>query len=73
MGAVDAVMGGVGDRATLLAFGISLVCVAIALRWWQSQRSAVEEPARVPELYLPSRSSRPQLPSLSAAKKHPPY
>ena len=38
VGAVDAVIGGVGNHASLLGLGLSLVGVAIALRWQAVQR-----------------------------------
>lgn len=72
VGAVDAVIGGIGSRGSLLTFGLTVAGVAIALRWWQFQRSQVEETERVPELYLPASSSRPQLPQLAPAKKRRP-
>lgn len=38
VGAVDAVIGGVGNHVSLLGLGLSLVGVAIALRWQAVQR-----------------------------------
>ncbi len=72
VGAVDAAIGGMGGRGSLLAFGLMVASAAIALRWWQIQRSRVEQPERVAQHYLPPSSSRPQLPVLMASKKHPP-
>lgn len=72
VGAVDAVIGGVGERWTLLSFGLMMVVLAIAIRWWQSQRretSLAEQPVTH---YLPPASSRPVLPVLSATKRQPP-
>lgn len=72
VGAVDAVIGGVGDRWPLLTIGLGTVAGAIALRWWKIQRSQVEPAERSAIHYLPSRSSRPQLPTLSVSRKRPP-
>ncbi len=71
-GAMDAIMGGFGDRPSLLAFGLGTVGVAFALRWWQSQQVPPPPTDVVPQYYLPSGSSRPQLPMLTVTKKRPP-
>lgn len=71
VGAVDAVMGGVGDRWALLTLGLGTVGVAIALRWWKYQTRPVEIPTKEPIHYLPSHSSRPQLPPLQLSRKRP--
>jgi len=56
VGAVDAVMGGVGSHGTLLLLGLGLVSMAIALRWQSIQRRqafiSLEEP-EPPLRYLP--------------------
>jgi len=73
IGAVDAVIGGVGDRVTLLTFGMSTVVLAIVLRWLMVQRRPAEIPTEAPQIYLPPTSSQSQLPSLSVPnKKRPP-
>lgn len=73
VGAVDAVIGGVGASGSLLAFGLGTAATAVALRWWQYHRAAGEQqPAPAPEYFLPPHGSRPQLPMLSV-KKNPPY
>lgn len=72
VGMVDTAIGGLNDRWSLFSFGIATVGIAIALRWWLTQRSQVEQPEEIPQYYLPSRSSRPQLPILSVSKKRPP-
>jgi hypothetical protein len=72
VGAVDAVIGTVDQRWSLLTFGLGTVGVAIALRWWQIQRreeQLTEQPAKY---FLPANSSRPALPMLNATKRHPP-
>lgn len=72
VGAVDAVIGGVGERWSLLSFGLMMMVLAIALRWWQSQRRETELADQPVTHYLPPSSSRPALPILSAAKRQPP-
>jgi hypothetical protein len=56
VGAVDAVIGGVGNHGALLGLGLGLVSVAIALRWQSIQRRQaviIEEPDVAPIRYLP--------------------
>lgn len=72
VGAVDAVMGGVGERWTLLSFGLMMVVLAIAIRWWQSQRRETNLAEQPVTHYLPPASSRPVLPVLNATKRQPP-
>jgi hypothetical protein len=72
VGAVDATIGGVSNHGSLLLLGLSTVGAAIALRWWQVQRSKKLQPEQVSQYYLPPSASRPQLPMLSMSKKHPP-
>lgn len=75
VGAVDSVIGGISASLPLLSLGLGTVGVALALRWWQIQRSQVEQqPEAAPEYYLPPSSSRPSLPMLTQNKKRrPPY
>jgi hypothetical protein len=72
VGSVDAVIGGVGERWSLLSFGLMMMVLAVALRWWQSQRRETELADQPVTHYLPPSSSRPALPILSAAKRQPP-
>src|ERR687886_91783 len=72
VGAVDAVLGGVGERWSLLSFGLMMVVLAVALRWWQTQRRETELADQPVTHYLPPTSSRPALPMLSPAKRQPP-
>ncbi len=72
VGAVDAVIGGIGERWSLLSFGLMLVVLAAALRWWQTQRKDAELAEQPVTHYLPPGSSRPALPILSATKRQPP-
>lgn len=69
-GAVDVVIGGVGEHWSLLTFGVTTVALAIALRWWQ-QRSQ-DEPDPQPVKYLPPASSQTALPTLNTTKRRPP-
>lgn len=72
VGAVDAVIGGVGERWSLLTFGLMMVVLAVALRWWQSQRQEAEQSSQPVTHFLPPSSSRPALPMLSVTKRKPP-
>lgn len=72
MGAVDAVIGGVGERWSLLTFGLMMVLLAVAVRWWQSQRREAELAEQPVTHFLPPSSSRPALPMLSTSKRRPP-
>ena len=72
VGAVDAVIGGAGERWSLLTFGLMMVLIAIALRWWQTQRRETELAEQPVTHYLPPTQSRPPLPVLSATKRQPP-
>src|ERR671932_774552 len=72
VGAVDAVIGGVGERWSLLTFGLMMVVLAGALRWWQSQRKETELAEQPVTHFLPPSSSRPALPILSTNKRQRP-
>ncbi|HEY9854033.1 MAG TPA: hypothetical protein V6D28_31490 [Leptolyngbyaceae cyanobacterium] len=74
VGAVDAAIGGLGERWSLFTIGLGTVGLAIVLRWlMMQQRSTAEVTSKIPDLYLPPSSSRPQLPNLNASsKRHPP-
>ena len=71
-GAVDAVIGGVGERWSLLTFGLMMVVLAIAIRWWQSQRKETELAEQPVTHFLPPSPSRPPLPMLSNSKRQRP-
>jgi hypothetical protein len=68
VGAVDAAIGGFGERWTLLSFGVMLVVLAAALRWWQIQKSQAVAVEETPRRYLPPSSSRTPLPLLTHEK-----
>ncbi|MBE9178439.1 hypothetical protein IQ268_07535 [Oculatella sp. LEGE 06141] len=72
VGMVDAVIGGVGYRWSLFAFGVAAVSIAVAFRWWRTQQTQVEFPSSKPIHYLTDRSSRPQLPMLNSSGRLPP-
>lgn len=72
VGAVDAVIGGVGERWSLLSFGIMMVVLASAIRWWQSQRREAELAEQPVTQFLPPSSTRSALPMLSTTKRKPP-
>lgn len=72
VGAVDAVIGGVGERWSLLTFGLMMVVIAVALRWWQTQRKDAELAEQPVTHFLPPGSSRPALPILSSSKRQRP-
>lgn len=71
VGIVDAVIGSLGASGSLFCFGLGTVGVAVVLRWWQQQRSALEQSEPAAEYYLPSRSSQARLPVLKE-HRHPP-
>jgi len=72
VGAVDALIGGFGERWSLLSFGLLMVVLAAAFRWWQTQPKETElAQSRIMPI-LPPASSRPPLPMLSVTKRQPP-
>ncbi|MFW6358651.1 MAG: hypothetical protein ACOC0N_05485 [Chroococcales cyanobacterium] len=73
VGAVDAVIGGVGERWTLLSFGLTVVVLAAVVRWLQVQQAQKVAPEKAPVRYLPTASSQAPLPMLSHEKRRPPY
>ena len=71
IGAVDAAIGGLNERWSLMALGLGMVGSALILRWWQAQRQLSIEPVENAPVHIlpPHRSS---LAVLSLPKKHPP-
>ena len=68
VGAVDAVIGGVWEKSTLLSSGLVVVLLSIILRYWQTQKAqplVTEDP---PRRYLPLSSIRAPLPRLTNDK-----
>ncbi|GFE71536.1 hypothetical protein [Chroococcus sp. FPU101] len=63
-GAVDVVMGGVGQRWTLLSFGMMVVITALVMRWLQIQKAKEIATEETPRYYLPPNTSRQPLPML---------
>ena len=68
VGAVDAVMGGVGQKWSLLSFGLLIVSLSIILRWWQVQKAQPIPTEDRPRRYLPPSSSTMPLPLLTHDK-----
>ena len=70
VGTVNAVMGGIGAKWTLLSFGVILVLMAILVRWLQIQQavSIQEKQASRSRYILPPASSQPPLPILMNKK-----
>ncbi|MDJ0731767.1 MAG: hypothetical protein QNJ33_17445 [Crocosphaera sp.] len=67
-GAVDAVMGGVGQRWSLFSFGLFIVSLAIILRWLQVHKAQAIITEDKPRRYLPPSSSTMPLPLLTHDK-----
>lgn len=68
VGLVDTVIGGAGQRWTLLSFGILVVTIAAIARWLQIQKAKKPIREESPRYYLPPRSSGVPLPVLSEEK-----
>ncbi|MEA5512004.1 hypothetical protein VB715_19715 [Crocosphaera sp. UHCC 0190] len=68
VGAVDAVIGGVGQRWSLLSLGLLIATLSIILRWWQVQKSQPILTEDTPRRYLPPSSTRTPLPQLTHDK-----
>jgi hypothetical protein len=68
VGAVDAIMGGVGGRWSLLSFGLVTVLMAALLRWWKIQKAEAVLAEETPRYFLPPSSSRSPLPLLTHEK-----
>lgn len=64
VGAVDAVIGGVGERWTLLSVGVGVILWAAFLRWWKLQQVKPVLSQPTPRRYLPPSSSSTPLPML---------
>lgn len=70
IGAVDAVIGGVGGRWTLLSFGLSMILASMLLRWYKLQQAETVVTNKSPRYFLPPSKSRPPLPLLTKKKPH---
>lgn len=73
VGAVDAVIGGVGERWTLLSFGVVMVLVAIALRYLQLSSRQPSNLEETPVRYLPAAPTSPPIPQLRKEKRRSSY
>jgi len=69
VGAVDMVMGGVGERWSLFSLGLVVTLLAVALRWWQGQKSQGIVVENKPRRYLPPSPSRQPLPMLTQERR----
>ena len=58
LGAVDAVIGGVGGRWTLLSFGLLMILTATLWRWYKLQKANKLTNNRSPQYFLPPSPSR---------------
>jgi len=68
MGLVNAIIGGVGERWTLLSFGLLVGSGAIALRWWQGYKKRPISPPKTSPRYLTGSDQDPPLPPLNKKK-----
>jgi len=73
-GLVNAIIGGVGERWTLLSLGLIVGGSAIALRWWQGYQGRTISERTTPRRYLTSSDSPRPLPPLrktQSRSRHP--
>ncbi len=68
VGAVDEVMGGVGQHWSLFSFGLLIVSLSIILRWWQVQKAQPIMTEDKPRRYLPPSPATGPLPLLTHDK-----
>ncbi len=73
VGIVDAVIGGVGGRWSLLSLGLTIAILGIVVRWWRNQQLNEISQRESPRGYLPPQSSQNPLPILGNDKHRPPY
>jgi len=73
IGAVDVLIGGVDERWTLFSLGMMIVLIAIALRWWNTQKPQPTQRDNAARRYLPASSSAPRtpLPVLTPKQRRP--
>lgn len=69
MGVVDAVIGGLGGRWTLLSLGTVTIVLAVLIRWWQSQKARSVLARDTPRYFLPPSSSNTPIPMLTSQKQ----
>lgn len=70
LGAVDAVIGGVGGRWSLLSVGLIIALIGILVRWQQLQKSQTLAVKNTTKYALPPSSSNSPLPLLTHNKQH---
>lgn len=59
LGVVDAVIGGVGERWTLLSFGLLIILTAILWRWHKLRKAKAIVTKKSPQYFLPPSPPRP--------------
>lgn len=69
VGLVDLAIGGLDRSTSLSIFGVSILGMAIALRWWQMQNVATKSEPQRPQYILPDRSSQSPLPALKPSQR----
>jgi hypothetical protein len=68
VGVVDAILGGVDQRTSLLTVGLTTVGVAIAYRWLTVQKYSEEIPEKSAKYYLPPQPDNSPLPNLNSKR-----
>lgn len=60
-GSLDLLLGTVHGSSSLALLGLSAAGSGLALTWWKAQRTQAPYATPAPPLYLPDRTSRPQI------------
>jgi hypothetical protein len=71
IGIVNALIGGVGERWTLLTFGLLIGASAIALRWWQGYQTRTVNDRKATARYLTGSDAPRPLPPLRKIQPPP--
>lgn len=69
VGLVDAIIGGVGERWSLLSLGLLVAGISIALRWWQGYQKREIIDRKVTSRYLTSSDAPRPLPPLQKMQR----
>jgi hypothetical protein len=69
VGLVDLAIGGIDQNLSLSGFGVSLLGIALALRWWQTQKVREQSESERAQYILPDRSSQSPLPMLKPSQR----
>jgi hypothetical protein len=70
-GSVNVAIGGFDGSTSLVIFGLSVVGVALALRWWQLHRRTPQQAQQNAVYVLPPATSQQSLPTLTMPKTNP--